>query len=76
MAPQMHLGSTAGVGMPSNMGGVVNLQDFKLPAAPANDSSNTGTSAQGNMQRRDSFMDSISGLPGMNNNMNQNGNFY
>ena len=76
MAAQMQVGSTTGVGMPSNMGGVVNLQDFKLPSAPANDSSNTGTSAQGNMQRRDSFMDSISGLPGMNNNMNQNGNFY
>ena len=76
MAPQMQMGSTTGVGMPSNMGGVVNLQDIKLPAAPANNSSNTGTSAQGNMQRRDSFMDSITGLPGMNNNMNQNGNFY
>ena len=63
MAPQIQMGSITGGGMP-NMGGVVN---------------HTATSAQDNMRRRDSFMDRILVLPGMNNmnnSMNQYGNFY
>lgn len=48
MAPQMQMGSTTGVGMPNNMGGVVNLQDFNLPATPSNNNNNNNMNQNGN----------------------------